>query len=167
MTRREWLQRNPPPRAAAQLRVLLAQLEQQSAQRTAFAAERTKMTQHVSHWQSESYNARGRQDNATVTYATSQAAAAQAAITEIDKMLKETEAVPAEIARINGELRNVARCAKHGRDLVRHNNRPEDLFVCDVGPHYLLWTAPSSASSGTFLAVDTSRPFPELDKSMD
>lgn len=35
-----------------------------------------------------------------------------------------------------------ARCLLHPQaKLYRHRNRMEDLFACEQGPHYLLWTA--------------------------
>jgi hypothetical protein len=33
------------------------------------------------------------------------------------------------------------KCAVHpALPLHRHKNRPEDLFVCEQGPHFLFWT---------------------------
>ena len=58
-----------------------------------------------------------------------------------------------------------AKCPTHQQELSRHNNRAEDLFVCSVGPHYLLWT---STPKGAGLApLDMTKPLPELDKEMD
>jgi chromosome segregation ATPase len=167
VTRREWLQKNPPPRAAAQLRNLLAQLQEQNAIRTALSTRRGSLQQGISHWQNQAYNARASQDTASLTYANAQTSAAQRELEEIDKHLKTSENVPAEITRINTELGNAARCATHKTDLQRHKNRPDDLFVCEVGPHYFLWTAPSGHGAGAFVAWDISRPFPDLDKPME
>lgn len=34
-----------------------------------------------------------------------------------------------------------AKCAQHPNSpLYRHQNRQEDLFVCNQGPHFLFWT---------------------------
>jgi hypothetical protein len=167
MTRREWLQKNPPPRAAAQLRVLLQQLEEQNALRNALAGERTRQQQALSYWQSTAYGARAGNDAATLTHANSQGGTAQANIAEIDKQLKASEQVPAQIAEIKGELGRAAKCATHQlHDLVRHKNRPDDLFICEIGPHFFLWTAPSEESSGVLLAWDIKQELPDLDKPM-
>lgn len=80
MTRREWLQKNPPPQPAGPLLDRAVELE-----------------------------AQGKAQEAATLRA--QAAAA------------------------------TAKCALHpGAPLYRHQNRQEDLFVCQQGPHFLLWT---------------------------
>jgi len=80
MTRREWLQKNPPPQPAGPLIDRARELE---AQGKAL----------------EAGTLRGQASAAT------------------------------------------AKCALHpNTPLYRHQNRQEDLFVCQQGPHFLLWT---------------------------
>jgi hypothetical protein len=107
MTRREWLHRNPPPKAAGTLRDLLSKLQ----------SEQPRTTQ-----------------------------------------------ISGRIAEVEKELANCARCPQHQGDLVRHNNRPEDLFVCPVGPHFYLWTKVGAIAA--FAIQDMSKPIPGLDEKM-
>jgi hypothetical protein len=58
-----------------------------------------------------------------------------------------------------------ASCPTHKQPLRRHMNRPEDLFVCSVGPHFLLWTKQGGA--GAWLHWLISNPFPDLDKPIE
>lgn len=100
MTRREWLQRNPPPREATALRSVIAQT---------------------------------------------------------------TDA--ARLRDLNAELGRAAKCPQHKADLVRHGNRPEDLYVCASGPHFFLWTRVGSMAA--FVAADLSKELPGLDSKME
>jgi hypothetical protein len=107
MTRREWLQRNPPPKTATTLPQLLGELQAQAR----------------------------------------------------------TPEITSRIAALEKEIANCAQCPTHRLPLQRHNNRPEDLFVCPTGPHFFLWTkvGPSAAFSG----VKLSDPLPDLDKKLE
>jgi hypothetical protein len=81
MTRREWLQKNPPPQPGGPLLERAEQLQAEGK-----AAEAATLRQ-------------------------------QAAVAP-------------------------AKCPQHPRlALHRHKNRIEDLFVCELGPHFLLWTS--------------------------
>ena len=81
MTRREWLQKNPPPQPGGPLLERALQLEAEGK-----AAEGSTLRQQA--------------------------------------------------------MNAPARCPLHpDRLLYRHKNRMEDLFVCERGPHFLLWTS--------------------------
>jgi hypothetical protein len=168
MTRREWLQKNPPPRAAHQLRQLLTRLEEQNAMRGALQAELTRQQQALSYWQGQAYTARAGGDTATITHANSQAGAAQANITEINKQLEASKDVPTQIAQIQSELGKTAKCPTHGKDLVRNTNRPEDMFLCEVGPHHFLWSPlpddKHHARGGSLQPIDISKEIPGVDE---
>jgi hypothetical protein len=82
MTRREWLKKNPPPKAAGPLLDRAEQLEKT-----------------------------GNADDAKAA------------------------------AQFREEAKTAKRCPQHSQvPLHRHKNRPEDLFLCSNGPHFLLWT---------------------------
>lgn len=72
---------------------------------------------------------------------------------------------PAIRKQLTDELAKAAKCPQHQGDLVRHRNRPEDLFVCSTGPHFFLWTKVGVNGAG-FAAVDITKPFPDLDKEL-
>jgi len=81
MTRREWLQKNPPPQSGGELH-----------------------------------------DRA-------------------DALLAQGKTQETEVLRVQANAPGNAKCALHpGARLYRHQNRQEDLFVCQQGPHFLLWT---------------------------
>ena len=69
---------------------------------------------------------------------------------------------PARRKQLEQELTNIAQCPTHKLDLQRHRNRPEDLFVCPTGPHFLLWTKNGNAPG--FAPCDLTKPLPDLDK---
>jgi hypothetical protein len=56
-----------------------------------------------------------------------------------------------------------AQCPTHRQQILRHNNRAEDLFVCSVGPHYLLW-GPVAGGPAKFAEIDIAKELPDLDK---
>jgi hypothetical protein len=103
MTRREWLQKNPPPQPAGPLLDRAAELE-----REGHAAEAARLR--------------------------AQAAAAP------------------------------AKCPTHpAAALHRHKNRPEDLYLCERGPHFLFWTF--SAGKAQLVPLEK-LVLPELDAPM-
>ena len=82
MTRREWLKKNPPPKAAGPLLDRAEELEKTNRADDGEAAK-----------------------------------------------------------RFREEAKAAQHCPKHTSvPLHRHKNRPEDLFLCPNGPHFLLWT---------------------------
>jgi hypothetical protein len=103
MTRREWLQKNPPPQPAGPLLERASQLESEG-----HAAEAATLRQQAA-------NAPGK-------------------------------------------------CPQHPAAILhRHKNRPEDLFLCEQGPHFLLWTF--SAGRAQFVPL-AKLEVPELDATM-
>jgi hypothetical protein len=163
MTRREWLRKNPPPKEAGRLRLLLDDLQKINARRTDLAAERRRSQEAVDYWQNESRQPGMAGNVDRLHYANTQIAACQSRILEIDKEITETSATPGRIAQLKGELAHTAKCPTHGLDLERHRNRQEDLFVCVRGPHYLLWNLVNGKPS--FVAYDT-LDLPALDGEM-
>ncbi len=59
-------------------------------------------------------------------------------------------------------------CPAHANyPLIRSMNRPEDLYVCQVGPHYMLWTPRDPAGAvtgGMWRRMENLNDLPELDK---
>lgn len=73
---------------------------------------------------------------------------------------------PARQRELNAELGRAAKCPQHtSSDLVRHQNRPEDLYVCANGPHFVLWTKVGTMAA--FVAADLSKELPGLDSKME
>jgi hypothetical protein len=169
MTRREWLQKNPPPRAGAALRELLARLNAESAARQQLEANKITYGHDVAYWNQQVANARAAGDTATVTQANAQLADFQIKLREIEKDLAATAQLPTHIAEIQAELSRAAKCPVHQTDLLRHKNRPDDLFLCEVGPHFFLWTKVGAGpSAGAQLSpVDINRPMPDIDGEME
>lgn len=47
----------------------------------------------------------------------------------------------ADADKIEKQAKAALHCAQHPTEpLYRHRDRPEDLFTCSVGPHFLVWT---------------------------
>jgi hypothetical protein len=122
-TRREWLTNNPPPRTIGNLRKLLDELRVQAATRTSLIT-----------------TCKNRQDTSGWNHANSQIEEANKQIAYIDGQLPKTENVGKRIQETEKEIRDAVCCPTHSTDLVRHINRPEDMFTCSLGPHFFLWT---------------------------
>lgn len=57
-----------------------------------------------------------------------------------------------------------AKCALHPTlPLHRHKNRPEDLYICQQGPHFLFWTQVGGRAQ---LVPLTKLEIPEIDGEM-
>ena len=68
--------------------------------------------------------------------------------------------------RVNGltnEIAAAAKCPVHQTGLHHHRNRPEDLYICESGPHFLFWTQKNGQPA--LIPVDTLL-LPELDAPM-
>lgn len=134
MTRREWLTKNPPPRAAKSIQALLDGLNVENAKRAEMADLRQRWVTHRDYWNARlSFPGEAAQ-------AQQQVRDANAQITEADKSLVATGDVPTRIQQLQEELKRAARCPVHRTDLYRNLNRPEDMFTCENGPHQLFWT---------------------------
>lgn len=48
------------------------------------------------------------------------------------------------ISVLTNEITLAAKCPLHQRGLHYHKNRPEDLFICEIGPHFFFWTQVAS-----------------------
>jgi len=165
MTRREWLKQYPPPKAAGAVRDLIASLNTQQQQRQQLESAKRQWEPHVPYWNQQEANARSQGDNVTMNHAHGELQKAQAAIAEIDRQLAATAEVPARLAELQAELNRAAKCPQHSKDLLRHKNRPDDLFLCEFGPHFFLWTKIGQAAG--LSPVDITKPLPDLDKEMD
>jgi hypothetical protein len=165
MTRREWLKLNPPPKAAGTLRELLEQLTQENLVRQQLEQHRGAWQQSLTFWQGEVQRAHGAGDTVKLGHAQAQLADAQTKVSDADKQLASTVQLPARISTLTAELSRAATCPTHKRDLHRHKNRPEDLFLCDVGPHFFLWT--KNGAGGALAPVELSKPLPDIDGAME
>lgn len=120
LTRRQWLQANPRPKSPVNLQALLDQ-----EQRTA-AEQQNQETQL--------YN--------QITVANQAGKTAEAAVLTRD--LATIRARKADttknIALLNAEIARAVKCPVHQTGLHYHRNRPEDLYICENGPHFLFWT---------------------------
>jgi hypothetical protein len=165
VTRREWLQKNPPPKAAGALRQLLEDLTQENAARTQLEYNRGTYQQAVTFWTQEGERGRAAGDSVKMNHAQSQLAEAQNKIAEADKQLAATAQLGTRIAELTAELGRAARCPMHGADLVRHKNRPEDMFLCPTGPHFFLWT--KNGAGAALAPVDLKNTLPDIDGAME
>jgi hypothetical protein len=165
MKRREWLQQHPPPKTAAALRELLAAMIQLRDSRRVHETNKQTYAQHVAYWNQQATNARAVGDTVSLNHANSQLADVQGKIKDIDAALAETAQVPARISELEADLARAAKCPQHGKDLLRHKNRPDDLFLCDIGPHFYLWT--KVGTSPEFTPVDLKKPLPDIDGEME
>jgi hypothetical protein len=127
LTRRQWLQANPRPKSPVNLQALLEQ-----EQRTA-AEQQNQITQI--------YN--------QLTVANTAGKTADAAT--LNKDLATARARQAEtstnITQLNAEILRAIKCPVHQTGLHYHRNRPEDLFICENGPHFLFWTMQSGKTA--------------------
>lgn len=168
MTRREWLKVNPPPKAAGALRDLVGQLSVELDARALVESNRKTWQQHVTFWTQEIQRAQAVADTVKLQHANSQLADANGKISDADKQLAASADVPKRIADLQRELTGAARCPTHQKDLHRHKNRPEDLFLCDVGPHFFLWTKASiNNPAGALVPWEMSTAIPDLDTAME
>lgn len=165
MTRREWLKQNPPPKAAGTLRERLEELTQESLKRTQLESHRGAWQQSVTFWNQEIQRANSVGDVVKRDHAQAQLNDAQKKLTDSDTQLAATAHLPARIAELTAELSRAARCPTHNKDLNRHRNRPEDLFLCEVGPHFFLWT--KNGAGAALVACDLAKPIPDLDGKLE
>jgi hypothetical protein len=73
--------------------------------------------------------------------------------TRVATLRQDLSEVSKRIMQLRTEIAAAAKCPAHGRGLFHHRNRLEDLYVCEFGPHFLLWT--SVAGKPALLAVAT------------
>lgn len=165
MTRREWLLKNPPPRAAKQLRELLEKLVQENNTRGLLESNKVTFGHHIQYWQQTASTARAASDVASLNHANAQIANFQQKLVEIDKQLLATAGLSAQISTLKEELVRAATCPVHKTDLVRHAYRPEDLFTCEIGPHFFIWTREGAAAK--LCAVDITKTLPAIDEKLD
>jgi hypothetical protein len=124
LTRRQWLQANPRPKSPVNLQALLDQ-EQRAA-----ADEQQQITQIYN--QLTVANQAGKTADAAKLNADLVAARSRQASTS------------ATITQLTAEISRAVKCPIHGLGLHFHRNRPEDLYVCENGPHFLFWTLQGS-----------------------
>lgn len=120
LTRRQWLQANPRPKSPVNLQTLLEQ-EQRAA-----AAEQDQVTQIYN--QLTVANQAGKTADAAKLNADLTAARARQAATGTN------------ITQLTAEIARAIKCPQHQLGLHYHRNRPEDLFICESGPHFLFWS---------------------------
>ena len=165
MTRREWLHKNPPPKAAGALRELLERLTAENNQRAQLEAARKQWEPHIPYWSQQAATARAAGDTATLNHANAELQKVQAAIADLDKQLAATAQLPARVSELQAELNRAAKCPQHQTDLLRHKNRPDDLFLCEVGPHFFLWTKVGAIAQ--LSPVELAKSLPGLDEKME
>lgn len=166
MTRREWLQKNPPPRTAGHTKGLLVELQAQDLVRQQYETNKQiYVSQHVPYWNEAIVRTTSAGDTAALAHARAELAKIEREITAIDTQLRALANLPARIVALTSEIATGAKCPTHKLDLERHRNRPEDLFVCNTGPHYLLWT--KNGTAGGFADIDIKKPLPDLDAALD
>ena len=66
MTRREWLHKNPPPKAAKELRALLERITQEEQARGTLDANRASFQSHLNYWQQQAQAARAASDTQAI-----------------------------------------------------------------------------------------------------
>lgn len=120
LTRRQWLQANPRPKSPVNLQALLDQ-EQRAA-----AAEQDQITQI--------YN------QLTVANQAGKTADAAKLNADLTSARSRQTATSATITQLTAEIARAIKCPVHQLGLHYHRNRPEDLFICENGPHFLFWT---------------------------
>jgi len=120
LTRRQWLQANPRPKSPVNLQALLEQ-EQRAA-----AAEQDRITQIYN--QLTIANQAGKTADAAKLNQDLSSARARQAATSVN------------ITQLTAEIAKAVKCPLHGLGLHFHRNRPEDLYICETGPHFLFWT---------------------------
>jgi len=165
MTRREWLHKNPPPKAAGALRELLERLTAENNQRSQLEANKKQWEPHIPYWNQQAANARAAGDTASLNHANAGLQKVQNTIADLDKQLAATAQLPSRITELQAELNRAAKCPSHQTDLLRHRNRPDDLFLCEVGPHFFLWT--KAGGGPAFSPVDLGKTLPGLDEKME
>jgi hypothetical protein len=165
VTRREWLQKNPPPKAAGSLRELLERLTAENNQRAQVEASKKQWEANLPYWNTAINNARAAGDTPTLNVANAELQKIQGVLAVLDKQLSETAQLPARIADLQAELNRAARCSTHQKDLLRHKNRPDDLFICEVGPHFFIWT--KVGKTAQLSPVDLAKSLPGLDEKLE
>lgn len=145
MTRREWLAKHPRPKSAVKLRELLNDEEEKSRNdASALVNQQGQLTV-----------AQQQQNHTWISQV-------QAEVTKLQTKQAESRKL---IAQLNSELARAAKCPTHQLDLHHHRNRPEDLYLCENGPHWLIWTPKPGdpGMAGVLESVDMAKPLPDLD----
>lgn len=93
------------------------------------------------------------------------AGALRTLLDDLQKTQPRTAEVSGRITALQTELGSCARCPTHNVDLVRHGNRPEDMFLCPTGPHFFLWT--KNGAGAALIPLDLSKPIPDIDGKID
>src|SRR5260370_41052825 len=133
MTRREWLHKNPPPKAAAAVRHPLERMTAENNQRTQLETAKKQWDTHIPYWNQQAANARAAGDTVNLNHANAELQKVQGIIADLEKQLAASAQVPTRIAELQAELSRAAKCPQNQLDLLRHKNRPDDLFLCEVG----------------------------------
>lgn len=121
LTRRQWLQANPRPKSPVNLQALLEQ-EQRAA-----AEEQDRITQIYN--QLTVANQAGKTADAAKLNQDLAAARARQAATSLN------------VSQLTADIAKAVKCPVHPSiGLHYHRNRPEDLYICENGPHFLFWT---------------------------
>jgi hypothetical protein len=120
LTRRQWLQTNPRPKSPVNLQALLDQ-----EQRT--AAEQ----------QDQARNLYNQITVANSALKTADSAALNRDLTALRARMSDTAK---NVALLTSEIARAVKCPVHQLGLHYHRNRPEDLYICENGPHFLFWT---------------------------
>lgn len=120
LTRRQWLQTNPRPKSPVNLQALLEQ-EQRAA-----AEEQNQITQIYN--QLTVANQAGKTADAAKLNADLTAARGRQANHSTN------------VTQLTAEIAKAIKCPIHQTGLHYHRNRPEDLYICENGPHFLFWT---------------------------
>lgn len=120
LTRRQWLQTNPRPKSPVNLQALLEQ-EQLAANE-----QQSQLTPLYS--------------QVTVANQAGRTADAAALNKQIAEIKARQDATAKNIAQLKTEIAAAVKCPVHQLGLHFHRNRPEDLYICENGPHFLFWT---------------------------
>ena len=133
LTRRQWLVANPRPKSPINLQALLDQ-EQHAANE-----QQTQITQV--------YN------QITVANQAGKGADAAALNKDLAAIRGRQQETAKNIAQLQTEIARAVKCPQHNIGLHFHRNRPEDLYICENGPHFLFWTL--SGGKAQLIAVPT------------
>lgn len=60
---------------------------------------------------------------------------------EIAKLREQHHDQRRHVELLTKEMAAAAQCPMHRVGLFYHQNRPEDVYVCPFGPHFVFWTA--------------------------
>ena len=119
-TRRQWLQAYPRPKSPVNLEILLQQEQRTAAE---LLSEVTPLYSQL-----------------TVANQASNAAQAATLNADIARIKAAQNTAAKNIAQLTAEIARAVKCPFHQLGLHYHRNRPEDLYMCESGPHFLFWT---------------------------